>query len=165
MKKWSWLLLLPIGTCIYLFINYKITGDPLYFIKIQEKIWGENTQLCFITIGKLWSFILSEYPLDLRLSAFLPGLIMIFSIFGLTLYAIPRHKNMYTIYILIYIIVHTSISWPISLPRYLVSIVPVYMILGEICEKHKKVDTILTVSFGILFGVYLTAYLLYKNVM
>lgn len=159
------MLLLPIGTCIYLFINYRITGDPLYFLKMEEKVWYQHTQPFFVTVGSIWKYIFGNNSLSLKLSAFVPGLIMLFSIYGLTIYAIPRHKSMYATWILVYVIVNTTMSWPISLPRYLICAVPIYIILGEICEKHKKVDTILTVTFGILFGIYLTAYLLYKNVM
>lgn len=52
LKKWSWLLLLPLGTCIYLLINYHITGDALYFLKMEEKHWFQNTQVFYETIRK-----------------------------------------------------------------------------------------------------------------
>lgn len=166
LKKWSWILLLPIGTCIYLYINYSITGDALYFLKMEEMNWHQTTQAFFQTIAGMWEAIgSSAYDLSFKMSTFIPGIIMLFAIYGIMLYGTRRHRSMYTVWLWVYLMVNTAMSWPISMPRYLICAVPIYIILGEICEKHKKVDTALTVTFSIMFGIFLTGYLMHKHIV
>lgn len=165
LKKWTWLLLIPLGTCIYLFINYKITGDALYFAKMEKKYWHEETQIFFKTVGDLWNFINGDVSVSWKMTSFVPGLALLLASYALLIYGIPRHKNMYSIWIVCSLIINSSMTLPQGIPRYLSTVVPLYIILADISEKNEKVYTALKVSFSILFGVYLTAYLMYKYVL
>lgn len=164
-KKWVWLLLLPAGTLIYLYINYKITGDALYFLKMEEKYWNQTSQPFFQTVGNLWDIIKGGTSLSTKMGAFAPGLAIVLGMYALMLFGIPRHRSMYSAWLWIYLIVNTTMSWPLSLCRYLTCAAPVYLILGDSCDRNKKLYTALVIGFSIMFGIYLTGYLMSKQIM
>lgn len=164
-KKWLWTLLLPAGTILYLAINYKITGDPLYFLKMEEKYWFQNSQPFFKTVGGLWNTIKGGYEISTLLCSFVPGLALLFGMYALLIYGIRRHRTIYSVWFFVYLIINTSMSWPLSLCRYLSCAVSAYLVLADICERNKKADTAVTIGFAVLFGIYLTAYLMGKQLM
>lgn len=164
-KKWIWLLLIPIGTCIYLFLNYHYAGDPLYFIKIQDKYWNNGAQLFFKMPGDLWNWITSEYNLSVKMCIFIPALAMLIPIYYLMISRVRNHRTMYSIWLCVYLIVNTSLIWPLSICRYLACAVPIFIYLGEISEKNKKIYMGLLIGFSILFGIYLTGYLTNHQIM
>ena len=163
--KWSRLLLMPLGTCIYLWINYNATGNWFYFLEPEKEIWHQSGQLFYKTAGRLWEIIHQNYKVSSKMSAFVPGLIIMFFVYAVMLYGIRRHKSMYSIWVFVYLLVNTSMTWPLSLCRYLTACVPVYIILGDYCEKHKKAYTAFVIAFSILFGIYFTGYLMGKQIM
>lgn len=164
-KKWLWLLLLPLGTCVYLLINYYVAGDALFFLKLEKNIWHQSAQPFFKTVGTIWGVLENGYSVSTRFSAFIPGLIILFAVYGIMLYGIRRHRSMYSVWIFVYLIINTAMSWPLSLCRYLSCCIPVYIILGDWCEKNKKAYTALVIGFSILFGIYFTGYIMAKQIM
>ena len=67
--------MLPLGTLIHLFINYKITGDPLYFLAMEETYW-QQVSVPFYQIGRTFQSIFSSgYGLSLLTASFIPGLV------------------------------------------------------------------------------------------
>ena len=164
-KKWAWLLLIPIGTCIYLYINYKVAGNPFEFLRLEEKYWSQTGQPFFKTVGSLWNIINSEKGVSTKMGAFIPGLVILLCMYAIMLISIPKHRSMYSAWLLVYLIVNTTMSWPLSLCRFLLCAVPVYVFLGDMCDKNNKLNTALLLGFGILFGVYLTGYLMAKQIM
>ena len=164
-KKWTWLLLIPIGTCIYLYINYKVAGNPFEFLRLEEKYWNQTSQPFFKTVGNLWNIINGSYSVSTKMGAFIPGLVILLGMYAVMLISIPKHKSMYSAWLLVYLIVNTTMSWPLSLCRYLSCAVPVYVFLGDMCDKNNKLNTALLLGFGILFGIYMTGYLMGKQIM
>lgn len=164
-KKWTWLLLIPLGTCIYLYINYKLTGNPFEFLRLEEKYWYQTSKPFFKNVGNLWNIINGEYQVGTKMCAFVPGLIILLGMYAVMIISIPKHRSMYSAWLLTYLIVNTTMSWPLSLCRYLACTVPVYIFLGDMCDRNEKLNTALVLGFGILFGVYMTGYLMGKQIM
>ena len=165
LKKGIWLLLLPIGTLIYLFINYKITGEPLYFLSMEEQFWHQVGTPFY----KIWNTYISVfdggYSLSVLMASFIPSLICLLCAYGLLIVGLKKHKTMYLCWLLICVLVNTSISWPLSLCRYLASCVPIYIILADECKKRPKLKIALIIGFSILMGIYFTGYLNTKSIM
>ena len=165
LKKWVWLLLLPIGTCVYLFINYRITGDPLYFLKIEKKIWFQESQPFFKTVGTLWDTASGNRDISVRMGAFAPGLVVLFATYAVMLLGIRRNRTMYSVWLLVYALVNTSMSWPLSLGRYFSAALPTFIILGDVCSRNRKLRAAFLIGFPILFGIYMTGYIMQKQIM
>lgn len=165
LKKWSPLLLMPLGTCYYLLINYKVTGNALAFLTYEEKYWNQVSQPFFKTVGNMWNIINGGYTISTLMSAFIPGLVILLFMYAIMISGIRKHKTMYMTYMLIYLVVNTTMSWPLSLARYLACTVPAYIILAEKCEKSKKFDTAIMIAFSIFIGIYFAGYLSGKQIM
>lgn len=164
-KKWCWLLLLPLGTIIYLFINYKISGDFFYFFDMEAKYWHQETQPFFKTAGSFINIITSGKGTSTLMSSFLPGFACLLCSYALLAYGLNRHRSMYMVWLTVYIIVNTTMTWPLSFCRYISCAVPLYIILADMCENNKKLYTGLLLSWGILFGIYVTAYVTTHQLM
>lgn len=165
-KEGAWLLLLPLAVLIYLNINYHISGDPLYFLEMEEKFWYQVSQPFFKTVATFWDILTQgHYTTMLLLASFLPGFVLLVCSYILLLWGATKHKTMYITWFAISLIVNSTMSWPLSFCRYMSTVVPLYMILAEECEKHEKLRLGLLMSFSILFGVYFTGYLLSRQIM
>lgn len=165
LKKWSPLLLMPLGTCIYLAVNYKVTGNALAFLTYEEKYWNQVSQPFFKTVGNIWNIINGGYSVSTLMSAFIPGLVILLFMYAIMISGIRKHRTMYMTYMLIYLVINTTMSWPLSLARYLACTVPAYIILAEKCENNKKFDTAITIAFAIFLGIYFAGYLSGKQIM
>lgn len=163
--KWIWLLLLPIGIVIYLIINYIVAGDPFEFLHLEDDLWYQQATPFFKTLGNMWNILTSGYKISFKTAAILPGLVSALTMIGVLVYGVRKHRSMYTAWLLVYIMINTSISWPMSIGRYMASAVPAFIILAEVCEKNKKLFNILTVIFSIFFAIYLAGYITGKQIM
>ncbi len=164
-SKWIWLLLMPIGTCIYLLINYVVSGNAFEFITLEGKFWSQSSMFFTKTIGSLWGYLVGGHSISTKMSIFVPGLILIFALLAVIIAGLRKHRTMYTAWLMIYLIFNLSISWPISICRYIASAIPAFFIVADYCERNKKLDTAVIMSFGIMFGIYMTGYLMTKQIM
>ena len=165
LKKGGWILLFPVGTLIHLYINYQITGDPLYFLAMEKEIWFQTSQPFYKIASTLWGVFQSGYDIPFLFATFVPAIFILIGIYALMIWGINKHKTMYLCWILVSVLVNCSMSWPISLPRYLTNIVPIYIILADESEKHPKLKSALLVGFGVLFGIFLVGYLSGKSIL
>ena len=165
-KEGAWLLLLPLAVLIYLYINYNISGNPFYFLAIEKTFWHQYSQPFFKTVTTFWDVITQgHYTTSLLLASFLPGFILMVCSYVILLWGATRHKTMYIVWFAVCLIVNSTMSWPLSFCRYMSTVVPLYIILADACEKHEKLRLGLLISWSILFGVYCTGYLLSREIM
>ncbi len=164
-KNGLWLLMLPFGIVIYLLINYNLSGDPFYFLEMEEKYWQQVSQPFFKTVGTFWGIITSGKSLDVLMASFLPGFVCLICAYIILARGCFRHRTMYMVWLAAYIILNTTMSWPLSFCRYIACGVPMYIVLGDECEKNKKLSLALLMGWGILFGIYFAGYLMPKQIM
>lgn len=165
LKKWCWLLLIPMGMVIYLYINYHFTNDAFYFLKMEEKYWFQVSQPFYKTVGDLWLIITQKRAVSIEFSAFIPGLIILLCTYVTMLYGTKNHKSFLLTWMWVSLLVNTSMSWPLSLCRYLTTIVPAYIILADIGDKNEKVYNAMKICFLILFAIYLVGHVTNKQIM
>ncbi len=165
LKKGLWILLLPLATLLYLFINYRISGDPFYFLELEKMFWQQETQAFFQTAGSFWEIITGPYSPSVVFSSFLPGLICLIFSYIVLLRSATKHKTMYVTWLFVSIIVNTSMTWPLSFCRYIACAFPLYIFMADECENKPKLKLGLIVCFCMLFGIYLTGYLMTKQIM
>ncbi len=164
-SKWLWLLLIPLGMLVYLFINYRVAGNPFEFLCLEEKYWHQTGQPFFKTVGSLWDIIKGNYSVSTKMGAFVPGTIILFVMYGVMFSGLRKHRTMYMVWFMIYLVVNTTMSWPLSLCRYLALNIPFYMVTAEYCEKNDRLYTAFVVGGSVMFGIYMTGYLMGKQIM
>lgn len=165
-KKGLWILLAFIGVLIYMYCNYSITGDWLYFMELHEVVWSQETCYFGECIKIIWDTMLSpDRTVMLKAAIFIPEVIVIILMLFTMLYGIRRTRSMYTTYFVVYFIVNLSATWIISLGRYSLCAIPMFLCIADFSERRKESYVIITAISAILFGVYMTGYLFSKQIM
>ncbi len=152
-----------LGTCIYLMINFCVTGNAFIFMEYQKTHWYHENCYFAETVVELFRNALSGSKLCI--SIWIPSAVILAVYIGLLVYSARRHKNMYILYMTAYLVINTSVTWLISAPRYMSAALPAFIVLAEMTERKKLVRYALYVLFAVGMFVYLTLYLMGKDVM
>lgn len=158
--------LMPIGTLIYLYINYRVEGDPFIFMKYQSEHWGMNLQYFGKTVKMLFErgFNPGE-DIAIRTTIFIPGLFSITFAALAILIGARRQRLTYSVFMLIYFVFNAAASWPLSESRYLACMFPAYWLIASLTEKNKHAEQIVIALSAVLMGIYLTGYITVHQIM
>ena len=158
--------LTPIGTLIYLYINYKVEGDPFAFMKYQSEHWSMNLQFFPKTLTMLFErgFSPSE-NLTYRASMFLPALFCSSFAALAVLFGARRLRSMYSAFMIVYFMFNVAASWPLSLTRYMSCMFPAFWLIASFTDEHKQLELPVAVMSAICFGIYLTGYITVHSIM
>lgn len=160
------ILIIPVGTLIYLYINYSVTGDPFIFSQYQSEHWHMNLQFFGKTLNMLWSRTMSFNDRWSSITClFMPELLALPVFAAVILYSIRRTRSVYVVFMLIYFAFNAAASWPLSLSRYLSCMFPVFWVLATFTDKHKETELPITAIMAIGFGIYLTGYITLHQIM
>ena len=158
--------LTPIGTLIYLYINYRVEGDPFVFMKYQSEHWSVNLQFFGKTLRMLFSRAFN--PTDnwaLQSSIFIPGLLSATIAAIAILLSARRMRSMYISFMIVYFMFNAAHSWPISMPRYMLCIFPAFWLTASLTNKHKQIELLIAVAGAVCLGIYLTGYITVHQIM
>jgi hypothetical protein len=153
-KDVLWLAIIPIGFVAYLIINYMTYDDPLKFLEIQKGHWRKTLALPlegFLTALKSF-MVLHGYPARGILQG---GAELIFGVFGflLTIFVIIRFRISYGVYMLLTWLIITSTSLRASIPRYTLSLFPLFIPLSLFGQREEVnyFVTFVSLLFFVLF--------------
>ena len=155
-----WLLLIGLGLISYLVLNYSVSGDPLYFLEVQQESWSRKLALPFE--GFLNTFTGS--PGRSASGAFAGDLAeAVFAILGLigSVYSFFRLRLSYSLYLIITWLVITSSALWISIPRFTLTMFPL-MILMALLGRRKGINFIIVFLSLICFSLFLSQYLRFR---
>ena len=164
-SKLMWLPLIGIGTLIYLWENYRVTGDAFYFLKCQEAIWNQHAQYFGKTIENLWTYAMTDHVQDFsKVAIWIPQLVIFIFACVVLVYGVRRHKPQYTCFLLLYTVMNYTPSWLLSAGRYMTVAIPMYFILAEWLDKKPKLWSAILVIFSMLFSVYMWGFLQWRQI-
>ncbi len=163
-KKGLWIVLMFGGTFVYLLCNYHTTGEWFKFLEYQETFWHNATVYWGKCLSTILQYSFSERSFTL-FSIWLPELISIIFAASLLIYGIRRTRNLYTSFLVVYMIINMSMAWPLSIARYMTCAIPAFMILSEFSERHKWTEQIITATMAIAFGVFFTVYFMGRHIL
>lgn len=128
-----------IGTVIYLIVNYAYTGDFMYFMKLQNKVWSHKFTDIFHAIHNIWANLAREAvdDPDLVFSVWGPQLVLFFFVIVIIYLSIKEHADSMTVYLLIYLIISYSTDYLVSGGRYMSTAIPLFIMLAVKCSKSK----------------------------
>lgn len=167
----KFLALLPVlimiaGILIYLYINYATEGDPFIFSKYQREHWYQTLQFFGKTVNMLSDKVFS--PTDNwsnMICIFLSGLLTAVISSVIILLGVRRTRSMYSVFMIACFFFNVGASWPLSLSRYMTCMLPAFWVLATLTEKRKNLDTLITVTMAIAFGIMLTGYMTLHQIM
>ena len=144
-----WPFLALAGFLIYLGINYQVTGNPLTFMTIEATHWFNRIDpRAGLEAAYSWARNAS-YPDDITI-----GLApLVFAIFGLVMVGVSiwrRLRPVYLVYMFLTWALAVSTSWWISVPRYVMSMFPIFMLLGLLTNRKAFSIAIVVISGALL---------------
>lgn len=145
-KKALWLLIIPIGTLIYLYLNYKVSGNPLKFLTYEQEYWGQKTAMFFDSVYRLTYYMLHPYVYTKWTHVFPQLAAIFFTQIVMVLYA-KKMRTSHLIFSLIYFQLTIGLTALLSAPRYLMVLVPIYYVLAQTCSKNKKAAILISGAF------------------
>jgi Gpi18-like mannosyltransferase len=145
-----WTSLPAIGFLIYLLINYQVTGNFFTFIEIERTHWSETLNPINGLLGAVGWSTNGAFP-DSLIIGYAQ---IIFAAFGLTIViagfiATCKHKlrPSYAVYMLLIWMLAVSTSFWISIPRYVLSMFPMFMLFALLSRKKAVTIMLSVVSF------------------
>ncbi len=153
-KDILWILVIAIGFVLYLVLNYITYGDPLKFLEIQGEHWSKSLAIPTKGFLNAWVGIFGRTP-EYSMSV---GLFeIVFSVLGLILiiYSFFRLRFSYSLYALATWLIITSTSFWQSIPRYTLTIFPIFIALA-IIGRRKEINYIIIFLSLIFYALFLS---------
>lgn len=163
-SKGLWIFLMLSGTAVYLFCNYKTTGEWFKFLEYQNTIWNNGSTYFGSCINMIFHKACSAGESN-RFAIWVPEMLSIVFVIAALIYGLRRNKNMYSAFLAVYIIINAGFKWPISVARYMACAIPAFLFLADFSERHKWSEPIITASMAVGLGVYLVGYLTWKQIL
>lgn len=148
-----WIFIIGIGLVVYFILNYMTYGDPLKFLKFQSSHWSMNLSLPVQGFLNTWG--VTDWGDPGR--QFHGGWFqLIFGLLGLilTIYSFFTVRLSYSLYALITWLIITSTSFMISVPRYILTIFPIFIVLSIFGRKKWANYAIIFISL-MLYSLFL----------
>ncbi|HDS45512.1 MAG TPA: hypothetical protein ENN68_05400 [Methanomicrobia archaeon] len=155
LKELSYIGMICLGFLLYLAVNYWVFGTPFAFIEMQREHWFRQLAPPWEgLVGAFWAISWGEPSQKVMLG----GAELLFGVFGLacTLYAVgTRLRPSYTLYMLLTWLMGASTRFWLSMPRYTLSLFPLFIILAAVADKRQEWHYVLTIAFLIFFSFFL----------
>ena len=149
-------LLVPIGFLFYLWLNYYLHNDFFAFIDYEEKSWFHHRIWPWESIREAWLWLKAP-PGFLRTSIYEMRLVTSAIVALLLLIGARWLRPSYQVFGWLTLLALLSVSYQISLPRYVLTIFPMYLVLARLSrhpEAHQALLTLSAVTMGTLYVVY-----------
>ncbi len=160
------LLLIPLGFCAYLWINYRETGDCFAFLAYQKENWNQQLGWFFHSARYQSEYLvrwLHEGRAADALGLWIPSLCARFlALTGMCLTA-KAQRPADTAYFLIYYLIAMGTTWLLSAPRYLLVLYPIVLALAHL-GRRRRLDATVTAACLIGGQLYFYAFLMQFDV-
>lgn len=141
-KHFAAVLLIPVGTFLYLCINKAVSGEWFKFLEYQKTHWDQSFGF-FAENIKRYLLYSTTYTPSASASLWIPQLVLILCAISLLVYGIYKLRLSYSAYFFVYLLASISPTWLLSGPRYILSAVPVFILLSLLSGKRTW-DTVFT---------------------
>lgn len=141
----AWLAVVPVGAMSYLAINYKWFGDPLHFLAAQERVWGTYLRWPWPAIAGNW-YGLTHGTATERVVQYGGPFFAFLLATGATIAAPFLVRPAYALYTALSFILIFFNNFPVSSPRYLLAVFPIFVLLARIARAPWLRDGLVFVS-------------------
>lgn len=147
--NWLWLGLVPFGFLGYLWLNYSVTGDFFAFTKIMHEHW-------YKTFAPPWAGVYDVWlrARGMNINEGLNELIGIALVSACTIWSWFRLRPSYSVWITGNWILIISTAYVLSVPRYALTLFPVFILLAKACTGRRFYYGLLTIWSLIYLALY-----------
>lgn len=148
--NWRWLgiAVVPVGFLAYLWLNYHVTGNFFAFSKIMEEHWYKKFTSPWLGIRDVYW----RLPGDV-----MEGQHELFYIvlgFVCIVWSWLRLRPSYAVWITCNWLLINSTSFILSVPRYMLTLFPVFILFAQFCTGRRWAFAAFTVVSLLYFGLY-----------
>jgi Mannosyltransferase (PIG-V) len=154
--QWLWIAIVPAGFGIYLFLNWRVTGDPLAFLGMRKPLFGMSASWPWAGIHQAILINLSGAPNEAELVG-AQELYFLALGFVCVIASWINLRPLYAVWITGNWFLTTSVTFVVSMPRYSLTMFPIFMLFA-LFTKNRFWHAVITVSsllflalFAILF--------------
>ena len=132
------LMILALGTFLYLLINKLVWNDWFKFMEFQRENWYQHPGWFFETAATQANELVASFGADneAALGLWLPNLLYIFGALVLFISTARTLRTSYALYYAAYFAVVCGATWLLSAPRYLTALVVIPLALAHLCESR-----------------------------
>jgi hypothetical protein len=155
----AWLLVAVAGPLLYLAINFMTFGDPLYFLDIQRRVFGVTTLPPWEAIPTMLRNAAAFRPTENWATVYLAPVLAIVLLGVVTLWTAvaAKRRASYFVYTALTLASFATLSWPISVPRYVMGVFPMFLALGRVGARPSLGPPVFVAS-SLLLGAFLTLF-------
>ena len=146
---WLWIGAVGLGTGIYLCINYRVAGDPFAFSKIMEVNWYKRFKMPWAGIHDVWlrvpNFNLTEGWFEFAFIGFS---------FLCVVWCWIKLRPTYAAWMTLNWLLINSTSYVVSVPRYCLTLFPIFIIFARIAAWRPLAGQILSAICLLLLALF-----------
>lgn len=126
--QWLWIGLVPLGFGVYLLVNWSVAGDPFAFLHLRKQLFYASTSWPWVGVRDLIGH-LDQAPSQ---AALIGTQELIFTALGFvcTIIAWIKLRPLYGMWMTGNWLLATSVTYLASMPRYTLTLFPVFMLLA-----------------------------------
>jgi Gpi18-like mannosyltransferase len=156
-----WVVVVCLGPLSYLAINWIVFNDPMYFVSAQKFWFHVENVAPWVALPNLFNSAVNGTMNEGWLTVFVAPLV---AFVILTLTAVwsvfsRASRPSYAVYTILTLASFVTLSWPISVPRYLLGVFPIFILGGTLGRKPWLASPLLAASV-MLLGLFTTLFVL-----
>lgn len=147
--RWLWLGLVPLGFLAYLWLNHEVTGDYFAFTKIEQEHWYKRLASPWFGIHDVW---LRAWGMNVNEG--LNEFIAVALVTVCTVWSWFRLRPSYSVWITLNWLLITSTAFVLSVPRYALTIFPIFILFARATTGRRLLFAMLTVWSILYLALY-----------
>jgi Gpi18-like mannosyltransferase len=151
--RWLWIAVVPAGFAVYLLINSALTGDPFAFLAIQKEHWHKSAAPPWTGIRQVLDSISWRPAGESQVMGTQEFLFIVLGLVG-TIYSWVKLRIAYSVWMTANWLIFTGTSFVYSVPRYALTLFPVFILFGRVAQNPlwNSVITAWSLTFLALFS-------------
>jgi len=147
--RWLWIGVVPLGFLGYLWLNHELTGDYFAFTKIMHEHWYKKFASPWFGIHDLWL-----RALGLNVNEGLNELVAVAILSICAVWSWFRLRPSYSVWITLNWVLITSTAFVLSVPRYTLTLFPVFILFARATSGRRFWFAMLTIGSLLYFALY-----------
>jgi hypothetical protein len=147
--RWLWIGVVPLGFLGYLWLNHEVTGDYFAFTRIMHEHWYKKFASPWNGIHDLWLRALGE-----NVNEGLNELVAVAILAVCTVWSWFRLRPSYSVWITLNWVLITSTAFVLSVPRYTLTLFPVFILFARATTGRRFWLAMLTVWSLLYLALY-----------
>jgi Gpi18-like mannosyltransferase len=148
-RGWPFLGMVPAGFCLYLGLNYIVTGSPTTFLTYQHDHWHRYFRVPWEGIYETYKTISNPNVVDAQMQGVQEMLFVLIG-FAATVIGWNWMRNSYRVWMIANWLMFVSTSFVLSVPRYTLTLFPLFILMALAAKRSWSLN-VLFICWSILF--------------